>query len=55
MKTCNHCGGFLYRHAVLHNGIRYRCKECGKCITVRDGEVSTLRGRPVKVDWRVGA
>lgn len=55
MKTCA-CGGTYLRHgqsgkdASAH---RYRCKACGKSITVRNGTVSTQRGRPVKADWRV--
>ena len=59
MKTCE-CGGTLYRHgkAVWHKrmkveGNRYRCKDCGKCITVREGEVMTpvIGGKLIK-DWR---
>lgn len=51
MKTCA-CGGMLYRHEVKDEAIRYRCKECGKSLTVRNGEVSKLKGRPMKSDWR---
>lgn len=56
MKTCT-CGGMFYRHgrAVWNKsqkseGERYRCKSCGKCITVRNGEVATFDR--VKRDWR---
>ena len=57
MKTCE-CGGKWLRHAKVRTvnvgkGSRYRCAGCGKTITVRHGEVSTLRGRPMKADWRV--
>lgn len=51
MRTCA-CGGMLYRHEDRGDAVRYRCKECRKSITVRNGEVSTLRGRPMKNDWR---
>lgn len=59
MKTCT-CGGQLYRHGKCANkpaetALRYRCLDCRKCITVRDGQVSTLRGRPAKLDWRATA
>lgn len=51
LTTCP-CGGKFYRHKPLENGARYRCKDRHHCITVRDGQVSTLRGRPIKRDWR---
>lgn len=56
MKTCE-CGGMLYRHGTnrskhIEDGQRYRCKECGKCITVRNGKVVTHNGR-IKLDWRL--
>lgn len=51
MKMCA-CGGMFYRHEDRGDAIRYRCKECRKSITVRNGEVSKLKGRPMKYDWR---
>lgn len=52
MKTCA-CGGKLYRHGQQMDGaLRYRCKDCKKTMTVRDGKQSTLRGRPIQEDWR---
>lgn len=53
MKTCPHCGGQLYRHEtkpckVVATAQRYRCSRCRHTVTVRGGEVSTLRGRPAK-------
>lgn len=59
MKTCD-CGGFLYKAGIakaknLPAGNRYRCKDCGRVITVRAGVVSTIKGRPMKDDgWRNG-
>ncbi len=57
MKPCPYCGGTLLRHGTSENrtisvGIRYRCRNCRKSLTVRDGEISTLKGRPFKIDWR---
>lgn len=57
MRTCD-CGGFLYKAGIakaksLPAGNRYRCKQCGKVITVRGGEVCQHKGRPPKHDeWR---
>lgn len=55
MKTCQHCNGTLYRHGTYKQGQsqRYRCKSCGKTITVRNGEIVTHGGARVK-DWRMG-
>lgn len=58
MKTCD-CGGMLYRHGTTRskrNGeaTRFRCKECGKCITVRGGKVVNWKSRIVQ-DWRMVA
>lgn len=47
---CPRCGGLLRGHgkttesvkAVAH---RYRCRDCGKTVTWRDGGFSTHRGR----------
>lgn len=54
MKTCE-CGGMLYRHGkaqgkIRKGGERYRCKACGKCITVREGLV-VVRTGPRVLDW----
>lgn len=59
MKTCPHCAGQLQRLAavkskILGHGSRYKCKACGKSITVRGGEISQQRGRPELRDWRHG-
>ena len=56
IRRCE-CGGVLYRHGQCANkptetAHRYRCRDCRKCVTVRNGEVSTLRGRPSREDWR---
>ena len=53
MKTCE-CGGIWYRHGKFESkrfgpGVRYRCKDCGKCITVRDGEIAK---HTLIKDWR---
>ena len=64
MKTCA-CGGDLLRHGVTKygdgsQGVRYRCRECSKTFTERNGnEVRGLlffnsTGRPTKKDWRHG-
>lgn len=58
MKTCT-CGGMLYRHGTTRtkrNGeaTRYRCKICGKAITVRNGCVVKQSARTI-TDWRMGA
>ena len=55
MKTCER-GGKWHRHCenTSANGFRYRCSKCRKTITVRDGKISTQRGRPMKTDWRHG-
>jgi len=55
MKTCD-CGGIWYRHGKVESkrfgpGIRYRCKDCGTSITVRDGEIAK---RTLIKDWRHG-
>lgn len=55
MKVCE-CGGMLYRHGVLRcktrtDAERYKCRDCGKSITVREGEISNGRG-PRARDWR---
>ena len=50
MKTCD-CGGMWHRHGKAKDGERYRCKACGKCITVRNGEVVKNTGPRVR-DWR---
>lgn len=65
MKTCDVCGGSYYRHGpaatVKHNGepveaYRYKCRGCGKCITVRNGErANPIGGRPMLHDWRATA
>ena len=53
MIPCPSCGGILYRHGVSRNGAqRYRCRDCHKCCTMRNGAISQLRGRPFKVDQR---
>ena len=53
MKTCA-CGGKWYRHDISAKGnTRYRCSVCRKTITVDlFGRISTLKGRPMKADWR---
>lgn len=47
------CGSRLYRHGktgrfVKLAGERLRCPSCGKTMTIRNGEVSTIIGRPRK-------
>lgn len=51
------CGGILHRHGAssaksLNGAQRYICATCRKTFTVRDGQISTLRGRPALADWR---
>lgn len=58
MKTCS-CGGTLYRHGVVRSkrageATRYRCKQCGKCITVRAGVVVDGKAKMIS-DWRMVA
>ncbi len=48
MKKCD-CGGTLYRHGSQQGAQRYRCKDCKKTITVRDGKRSKI---VMKKDWR---
>ena len=60
MTQCPNCGGGLYRHGQVSTkqrlyGVRYRCRDCGKCCTMRDGAISQLRGRPMKIDQRFAA
>ena len=57
-KRCP-CGDEYYRHGKapatktgLPEGERYKCKECGTCITVRAGEKVHPQARPRVVDWR---
>lgn len=55
MKTCL-CGGAYHRHQTSINKRgeetqRFRCRECGKTISVRDGKVVVGRGPRVR-DWR---
>lgn len=67
MKTCA-CGGDLLRHAVMRSsldgeitGIRYICRDCRETFIHHSdgcgvtGQISTLRGRPIKADWRMAA
>lgn len=58
MKVCD-CGGMFYRHGIVRPklqqpAVRYRCKACGKCITVRDGQIVKGTGPRVQ-DWRMAA
>jgi transposase-like protein len=61
MSACPHCASTnLYRHGKVRTvnvgkGARYSCRSCGKTFTVRHGEISQLRGRPMKADWRMAA
>jgi transposase-like protein len=51
MKTCD-CGGMWYRNGnSVKGGQRYRCKSCGKSITVVNGKKVEPKDRLVK-DWR---
>lgn len=52
MKTCERCGGMLYRKgAAAKGGERFQCRDCRKTITVRDGRIVTGNGPRVR-DWR---
>lgn len=50
MKTCD-CGGMWHRNGERNGAQSYRCAECGKTITVRNGQIVTKRGPRVR-DWR---
>ena len=55
MRKCE-CGGRYSRHQVNYNKkgvetIRFRCVDCKKSISVRDGEIVNGKG-PKKKDWR---
>lgn len=57
MKTCPNCGGSYHRHSTVTNKAgnvadRFRCRDCGKTITVRNGQVSTGNTGPRVKDWR---
>ncbi len=53
MKTCP-CGGAWHRHGLPQDGdgMRYRCKVCRKCITVRDGQIVNPAAKRIRKDWR---
>lgn len=56
MNDCPYCSGMLYRHDTTYTsaGIecqRFKCKECRKTITVRNGQIVNGRG-PRVMDWR---
>jgi len=60
MTKCHNCGGTLHLHGHVSDkqrshGFRYRCRDCGKCCTMRDGAIRQLRGRPMKIDQRFAA
>lgn len=60
MKTCPKCGGSFHRHSTVTNksgnvADRFRCRDCGKTITVRNGQVSTGNTGPRVKDWRTSS
>lgn len=58
MKTCKECGGRFLRHGYRESGKglveRYKCEDCGRTLSIRNGEVVNGTGKrgPQFPDWR---